>query len=307
MLYNWLIQFKEHQKLLIFGSLNVKSMKTNQKLSILFWINTPKLSQGKAPIYVRVTIDSQRSQWSLGRRIDPEKWNKQAGKVKGNNEDARTLNAYINYLRGELQRHYNLLCSSNEHVTAEKVRNAFLGKTVRKKTLVEAFEYHNLKMKEVVSVEKYSPKTLQRYEITLNKVRQFMEYKYNVSDMFLEELKYALRVFAVIKSKPGAVQINPEISGFQKLKSRYDVKTLPYFYKNLKAHKTDFKEGISKETRIGTVKKTKIVVEREIAVPINRIFELISNFKYRKIWDKSLTEIRFNETPVNRVVPSTPA
>ena len=166
-------------------------MKTNQKLSILFWINTPKLSHGEAPIYVRVTIDSQRSQWSLGRRIDPEKWNRQAGNVKGNSEAARTVNFYINYVRGELQKHYNLLCSSGDSITAEMIRNSFLGRIEKKLTLAGAFKYHNLKMKEKIAVGKYSPQTLKGYKITLGKVQDFLNYRFRVNDKPLDGLNYA--------------------------------------------------------------------------------------------------------------------
>ncbi len=96
-------------------------------------------------------------------------------------------------------------------------------------------------------------------------------------------------------------KINPETSGFQKLEGQYDIKILPYYYKDLATYKTDFKEKASKEPRIGVDKKAEVVVEREIAVPINEVFELVSNFKYRQQWDKSLTEIHYDETQVNRI------
>lgn len=163
--------------------------KTAQNLCILFWLNTPKMQDGKAPIYVRITIDGRRSQFSLSRKIDPTKWITKAGMAKGNTEESRTLNNYINYVRGEIQKHYNLLVTQHQRVMPDMVRNAYLGIKEEKKTLLQAFDYHNLKFREKADAGYLSDKTLQKYETTRQKLIDFMQHQYKVSDIALADLK----------------------------------------------------------------------------------------------------------------------
>ncbi|MCM4157951.1 DUF2652 domain-containing protein [Gramella sp. AN32] len=87
--------------------------------------------------------------------------------------------------------------------------------------------------------------------------------------------------------------------GFNRIESNYDIQILPYYYKNLEKYKTKF----DKESNRGAISLDEdpdFIVEQIIHVPIDKAFELISNFKYRKLWDTSLTEIDFNEAQVNR-------
>lgn len=51
-------------------------MKVNQKLSILLMLEKSKASKdGKAPITVRLTVDSKRAELSLGIKVCQDKWN----------------------------------------------------------------------------------------------------------------------------------------------------------------------------------------------------------------------------------------
>lgn len=68
-------------------------MKVNQSMSILFWLYTQKKDDsGKAPIYCRITLDGNRTQFSTGKKIESTLWLSQAGKVKGDSQEARDIN-----------------------------------------------------------------------------------------------------------------------------------------------------------------------------------------------------------------------
>ncbi|WP_162618650.1 Arm DNA-binding domain-containing protein [Pedobacter yulinensis] len=44
-------------------------MKVNENLSILFYLNTPKKSRdGLVPIYVRITVDGKKDEFSSGKK-----------------------------------------------------------------------------------------------------------------------------------------------------------------------------------------------------------------------------------------------
>lgn len=44
---------------------------------------------------IRLTVNGQRSEISIKRRIDPERWDSHANRVKGNKEEAKEINSLI--------------------------------------------------------------------------------------------------------------------------------------------------------------------------------------------------------------------
>lgn len=173
-------------------------MKVTQDLCILLWLRKSKADEkGQSPIYVRLTIEGARVEFSLGRKIHPDKWLPKAGIAKGTSEEARTLNNYINIVKGNIQKHYNVLMTQHKEITPEMVRNAYLGideqlmKEEHEKTLLDTFDYHNLKFKEKVEAEFFSENTLSKYETTRLKVVEFLKHEYNSSDISLLKLRYS--------------------------------------------------------------------------------------------------------------------
>ncbi|HEY4966963.1 MAG TPA: Arm DNA-binding domain-containing protein, partial [Puia sp.] len=70
------------------------------RLSVLFHGKRTKSQNASLlAIYLRVTIDGQRMEISTKRTIEKDKWSSISGKAKGNLEEARSLNAYLDLLR----------------------------------------------------------------------------------------------------------------------------------------------------------------------------------------------------------------
>ena len=75
----------------------------NAKLSILFYAKKAKTAtSGLVPIYLRITVDGKRVEISSKRFILLEKWSQEQCKMKGNTEEARSLNAYLDILKGKV-------------------------------------------------------------------------------------------------------------------------------------------------------------------------------------------------------------
>jgi site-specific recombinase XerD len=167
-------------------------MKVNQNLSILFWVWKDKIDElGKAPIYVRLTIDGMRSQFSLGLKVKPSQFNVKKGQLNGTSEEARTGNNYINLVRGKLQQHYNILSTQFDEVSPDMVRNIFLGKTEYHKTLVQAFNYHNEQFEQKVKAGLRAKVSLGKFSTTLDHIKNFLKKEYNLSDIPLANIKHA--------------------------------------------------------------------------------------------------------------------
>jgi site-specific recombinase XerD len=73
----------------------------------------------------------------------------------------------------------------------QDLKNKFLGieEKPMHKTILEAFDYHNIKMEEMVKIGKVVAKTLSRYKITKNKVEAFMKHHYKIADKPLPEMR----------------------------------------------------------------------------------------------------------------------
>jgi len=164
-------------------------MKANQTFTILFWIKKNQIRNGCAPIYCRVTLNGRRAEISVKRYIEPEKWNNKAGIAVGTAEGTRTLNAYLSMVKGEILRHYNQLLSNDEFISADSVKNSYLGITEDRKTLFEVFEYHNSQMKNLVGVDVVKA-TLTKFETVLKKLRLFVRKKYKHADILLYDLNH---------------------------------------------------------------------------------------------------------------------
>ena len=166
----------------------------NYNFSILFWLNKDRIqSNGEMPIYMRITIDGKRVEISSQKTILPELWDQKAQQVKGKDTNIRMMNSYLDMTKGKIQTIYNQLIFNGGNITSAIIKNQFLGKVVEEKpnhkTIMEAFDYHNLKMAETAKVGKVSEKTLVRYKITQNKVKSYMKEKFKVDDKPLPELR----------------------------------------------------------------------------------------------------------------------
>ena len=164
-------------------------MNTNETFTILFWLFKAKMRNGKAPIYCRITINGKRAQFSLKRSIDPDKWNSSSGTAKGNSEEARILNSYLNKVKNDLHKHFNLLEAKEEFITADTIKNSYLGIKEDERSLVQTFEYHNDQMKELIGIDVVKA-THTKFETVLKKLKLYLKKQHKRSDLFLRELDH---------------------------------------------------------------------------------------------------------------------
>ncbi len=159
-------------------------------MHLSFQVKSAKKNEfGLAPVYARITINEVRTEFSIKRFIEPIKWVNKAGYAKGNSEEIKTLNAHIASVRTQLHQHYNKLHEAGKTITAEAVKNSYFGITEKSKTIMEVFQYHNVQMKSLIGKE-YSFGTHERYATALHHTKEFIEYKYNVSDFAIRQINH---------------------------------------------------------------------------------------------------------------------
>ena len=159
--------------------------------SILYYIRRFRTNKdGKAPIYLRLTVQGQRAELTTNRFVIPDKWAVAAQKVNGTGEEARTINNYLTTLRNKVLHHINSLELQGIDVTAESLRQAVMGIEEEEHILIELFDYHNDRMKSLVGKD-YAEATYKKYKYTLDKVKAFILHQYKKSDVPLSDLNHA--------------------------------------------------------------------------------------------------------------------
>ena len=140
-------------------------MKTT--ISVLFYLKRAKVNAaGLVPIYQRTTVNGERIDISSGQFIDPEKWNDDATKMKGNSMEARTVNDQLDQLRIKVYEGQKKLVQKDIEVNAENLKNILYGRKERPRLLIPIFQDHNNKVKSLVGQE-FAAGTLERYETSL--------------------------------------------------------------------------------------------------------------------------------------------
>lgn len=135
----------------------------------------------------RITIDGKICQFSTKQSIHPNNWNVKAGKATG--KSAGQINNLLDDIKASLNQIYHEQQRRDSYVTAEKVKNEFLGHTEHHETLLNLFEKHNNDGKQLIGISK-SASTYQKYKVTRKHLMNFIKDKYNLSDIALKEINY---------------------------------------------------------------------------------------------------------------------
>ncbi|EMR00622.1 site-specific integrase [Cesiribacter andamanensis] len=160
-------------------------MKAKNTFGISFFIKKYKRKGEQAPLYARITVDGKSLDLSLKRKAPLHNWDEGKGTVKGNKEEIRTLAAYLEQVRNRLYDCRQELEKERRLLTAEAIKQRYLGEDESGKTLEELMQYHAEEMK-----EELAPGTQKNYHTTCKYVRLLLKEKYKTSDLYLEELNY---------------------------------------------------------------------------------------------------------------------
>ena len=156
--------------------------------SLLFYIRTTKTkSDGTIPIYVRITINGKRAEFSTKRTIEPTKWNNAKGRAKGSNEQIKALNKYLDTIQAKVYDKQQELMQKNKSITAVTLKNAYLDITYDKKTLLGVFESHNKKINQLIG-RGYAIATVDKYELSYRHLKKFIKLNYKADDLHLGEV-----------------------------------------------------------------------------------------------------------------------
>ncbi|MBC7410028.1 MAG: site-specific integrase [Arcicella sp.] len=164
-------------------------MKT--KVSILFYAKRAKANvSGLVPIYTRITINGKRIELSTNRFVEITKWSTEAGKMKGNSIEARSINSHLDMLRIQIIDMQMELVHKKIPVTAETLKSKILGVDEKERMIIPIYQNHNDKIEDLIG-NGYAYGTLERFKISLKHLQEFIQWKFHVSDIGINKIDYA--------------------------------------------------------------------------------------------------------------------
>lgn len=160
-------------------------MKTLNTFSLLFLVNPKKVSNNLVGIYARITVNQKRATFSLKKKIPLESWDVDKKRVKGNSEEAKQTNHYLDQVQVKLFQSYQELKLKGKLVTSKMIKAVFLGTDDNSKTLQTLTNYHRKKIENTLA-----PGTNRNFAITEKYINKFLHKERNTSDLYLKELDY---------------------------------------------------------------------------------------------------------------------
>ena len=155
---------------------------------VLFYVKRQSEKSGQLPVMGRITISGTMSQFSCKLSVRSSLWDAKANKAAGRSLESQRINEKLENIKTNIGKQYQRLCDRDSYVTAEKVRNAFLGTGDDCRLLLQTFdEYLAGFLKRVGKDRAYS--SYDNYRKRRNRLASFLEYEYHVKDIAFKELK----------------------------------------------------------------------------------------------------------------------
>lgn len=162
---------------------------TSKLFNQIFFLRKSKGKEGNlATIYLRITIDGERTEISTQRKCEYTKWNSSAGRAQGKTEEVRELNDHLSSIELRIYSIYKDLTTSGLDVNGEIIKAKFLGiNNERSRLLLEIYEEHNKQFAALVGKE-YSAGTLKRFKVCKKSIEDFLQWKYQVTQFDIRKL-----------------------------------------------------------------------------------------------------------------------
>ena len=159
-----------------------------QSFAILFHPKTASIDKnGNAMIYLRITVNGQRSETSIKRRIHPSRWNTSKGQTVGKSHEEMDLNRYMSIIRSKIYKIHESLVIEDKPFTAWTIKNLYQNKGKTHKTLLKVFQNHNEQIEKLVGKD-YSYGCYRRYVRTKDHLADFIKDELSNDDIFLNEI-----------------------------------------------------------------------------------------------------------------------
>lgn len=158
-------------------------------LSILYYLKRGHLNRnGECPVMCRISVRGEKETFSSHVYTSPDNWDVKSARVIGRTAKVIEQNKILTDLQVTLTRHYYDIEQRNGYVTAEMIKNAYMGVTAKAESLLPIYKEFLEETEALIGIQK-SKKTYEKYERCYRRVVEFLRDKYHVSDIAFRDLK----------------------------------------------------------------------------------------------------------------------
>ncbi len=159
-------------------------------LSLLFYLKRGRSTpDGISVIYTRITINGKRSEFSTGRQIELRKWSSGSGNAKGNSEESKSINRYLDSIRSKLYDIHDRLLRDNLTISPKIINDIYFGQGEEERMLMEIFQEHNDQMKKLIG-KGFTKGTMQRYDACKNHIENYLLFSYKKKDIPVKDVDH---------------------------------------------------------------------------------------------------------------------
>ena len=155
---------------------------------VLFYLKRQNEKNGKVPVMGRITVNGTISQFSCKLNIRSALWDIEANKAAGKSVEAQRINEKLENIKTNIGKQYQRISDRDSYVTAEKVKNAWLGFGDEYRLLMQTFDEYLQGFEKRVGKDR-AANTLENYRKAYKHLAAFLQYEYHTDDIPFQELK----------------------------------------------------------------------------------------------------------------------
>ena len=170
-------------------------MKKQETYAVRFVARKNKATQNeKSSLSVRVTVNAQRVEMSLGWYVTENIWDEKMQKCKGCTREAKGTNGFIDATIFRLTDIRQRLIIEGKEITADFIKARYKGlpdpDEIINPKILELYDEHNRRFKELIGTNKHSASTYQRHLTSRSHVKEFVKKVYKKEDLSFEQVDY---------------------------------------------------------------------------------------------------------------------
>lgn len=161
-------------------------MNQQQTFGVQFFIRHKSTRSDLAGIYIRLTVNTERLEISTKLKCPVYLWDSSKEKVRSDREfSSSQINKYITANRAKIMAIYQDLHLKDEMITADIIKNRFLGIKEEGRTLKKLLEYHKTSHEDNLSdLTKFT------YRATRHYLLRFLKEVKKTEDIYLKQINY---------------------------------------------------------------------------------------------------------------------
>ncbi len=170
-------------------------MKKQETFAIRFFARKNRATkQNYSPLFVRVTVNANRIEISLGKSVFNEIWHEKLQKCIGNSKEAKAINGFIETIIFRLNDIRQRLIIEGKEVTADFIKARYKGlpdpDLIINPKVLELYDEHNRRFKELIGTKDHSASTYQRHLTSRAHVATFIQHQYGKEDLEWEKVDF---------------------------------------------------------------------------------------------------------------------